>query len=498
MPSKSKTIAEIIEVDGDIVVSALDNVDPSYVSDKTNSSTGGFTLPAGTEAQRPASPDTGETRFNSDNGSLEFYDGTTWVVTNLIPNVDSVTGVIVDGISTDLTLALTNATDTITVIFKEGGTTLDTVSSVSVSSGSATVSTTANVHGSSGSQVGDTISISVQNVDGTPSGNAVTKVVLDAPSGGATSDSGGYRTHTFTSTANFTVTSGTSITGAEMFIVAGGGSGGCHSGGGAGAGGLLWYSGTTVDGKSPNASGVTIGAGTHVCTVGAGAARGPTGGEYDTPGYTGWRTDLPSGTPNDTGGSGQGAGRDGGDSSIAISGGSTYTAIGGGGGGYYGCNGYDGGSGGSAGRGATGGSGTSGQGNDGGDGHATGSTGTPYPGGGGGGAKQAGSDGTNSEGGDGGAGYNFSSIFGTSVGDSGNFAGGGGGNMQSSPFDPGEGGIGGGGGGGANSGSAGGSGSANTGGGGGGNQYNAPRTSHSQGGSGFIAIRYQLSNVGAA
>ena len=70
--------------------------------------------------------------------------------------------------------------------------------------------------------------------------------------------------------------------------------------------------------------------------------------------------------------------------------------------------------------------------------------------------------------------------------------------MQDSPANPGEGGTGGGGGGGAGSGSAGGSGSTNTGGGGGGNQYNAPRTSHSQGGSGFIAIRYQLSNVGAA
>ena len=45
MPSKSKTIAELIELDGDIVVSALDNVDPSYVSDKPNTSTGGLTLP---------------------------------------------------------------------------------------------------------------------------------------------------------------------------------------------------------------------------------------------------------------------------------------------------------------------------------------------------------------------------------------------------------------------------------------------------------------------
>ena len=56
MASKSKIIAELFEADGDIIASALDNVvvSPTAVSDKPNTSTGGFTVPAGTTAQRPS------------------------------------------------------------------------------------------------------------------------------------------------------------------------------------------------------------------------------------------------------------------------------------------------------------------------------------------------------------------------------------------------------------------------------------------------------------
>jgi len=37
-----------------------------------------FTVPAGTTGERPSSPETGELRFNTDEGSLEQYDGTNW------------------------------------------------------------------------------------------------------------------------------------------------------------------------------------------------------------------------------------------------------------------------------------------------------------------------------------------------------------------------------------------------------------------------------------
>ena len=73
MPSKSKTIAELIELDGDIVVSALDNV-----YDVQSTSTGGFSLPAGTTAQRPVSPQAGYQRFNTTINAIEVYDGTSW------------------------------------------------------------------------------------------------------------------------------------------------------------------------------------------------------------------------------------------------------------------------------------------------------------------------------------------------------------------------------------------------------------------------------------
>lgn len=38
-----------------------------------------FGIPSGTTAQRPTSPTTGETRFNTDLVSLEVYNGTAWV-----------------------------------------------------------------------------------------------------------------------------------------------------------------------------------------------------------------------------------------------------------------------------------------------------------------------------------------------------------------------------------------------------------------------------------
>lgn len=53
-------------------------VTPTAVSDQANSSTGYFDLPAGTTAQRPASPGLGNFRYNSDRKCVEFYDGSAW------------------------------------------------------------------------------------------------------------------------------------------------------------------------------------------------------------------------------------------------------------------------------------------------------------------------------------------------------------------------------------------------------------------------------------
>jgi len=206
MASKSKIIAELFEADGDIVASALDNVvvTPTAVSDQPNTSTGGFSMPAGTTAQRPGSPDTGESRYNSTNGSLEFYDGSAWINTNLIPSVDSATGTIYAGVTSNLVIAITNSTDTVDiVVFKESGSIVATVSDVTVTSGSASVTVPSAVYNQT---AGDTITISVNNQDGTPSSNSQSTTVVASPTGGTITTSGDYRIHTFTSSGTFTNT----------------------------------------------------------------------------------------------------------------------------------------------------------------------------------------------------------------------------------------------------------------------------------------------------
>ena len=43
-----------------------------------DSATGGLYLPSGTTAQRPASPATGQMRFNTTTSLVEVYNGTSW------------------------------------------------------------------------------------------------------------------------------------------------------------------------------------------------------------------------------------------------------------------------------------------------------------------------------------------------------------------------------------------------------------------------------------
>lgn len=195
------------------------------------------------------------------------------------------------------------------------------------------------------------------------------------------------------------------------------------------------------------------------------------------------------------------------DSSIAVTGYTTATALGGGGGGGQGAasdagTGKDGGSGGGGGENDSGtntpGSGTSGQGNDGGTG-GTGA-GTQLSGGGGGGAGAAGSNAAGqSSGGAGGNGL-ANKITGTST----TRAGGGGGgawwyNNGGSSYG-GAGGSGGGGAAGTTGNTAAVSGTANTGGGGGGAGFTSAGwwiTDSGTGGSGVAILRYPSSSIGA-
>jgi hypothetical protein len=244
--------------------------------------------------------------------------------------------------------------------------------------------------------------------------------------GGTVNTYNGYTYHVFTASSTFTVTNaGNAVGNAEfdVMVVAGGGGGGSGglSRGGGGAGGLLHSTGLTA-----SVQGYTI-------TVGAGGATGSNGSNSSAFGITS--------TGGGRGGSQYGAGPTSGGSG----GGSAYNQ-------------------------GSGGAGISGQGNNG--GYAAG--GRYAKSGGGGGATEVGqsTSGDFNQARDGGDGANKSSYYGTSVGESGWFAGGGSGYHGETGM--GTGGLGGGG-------NRAQSGQANTGGGGGG---------AAGGGSGIVIVRY--------
>jgi hypothetical protein len=57
-------------------IDAVNEIGPTQVSDEANTSTGYFELPAGTTAQRPASPNGRMIRKNTTTGYIEYYDTT--------------------------------------------------------------------------------------------------------------------------------------------------------------------------------------------------------------------------------------------------------------------------------------------------------------------------------------------------------------------------------------------------------------------------------------
>ena len=464
--SNARNLANLLETDGDVITAALDNIvqTPTAISDQANTSTGALGLPSGTTAQRPVSPNTGYARYNNTSGSLEFYDGTAWIATNLIPSITSITGNINNAYGTTLTFAVINSTDLVDVVYKEGSTTITTTSNVAVSSGSFTTVVPAAIYGQT---VGDTISISINNADGTPSQNSIAKTVVVAPTGGTITTDGTARIHTFLSSGTFTNTA--DVTSVRYLMVAGGG-GGAPIGGGAGAGGYL--AGTSMS-VSNQAYSIVIGSGAN-------------GGGASTSGGTGGNTTFNS-----------------------------LTAIGGGGGGAHGGGNVssvpgNGGSGGGSGDNSGAyppGTGTVGQGNNGGNGSNVYSD-SNRSGGGGGGAGGVGGNTPNTHGGVG----LQNNINGTNH----YWAGGGGGSPYAGSTNAGNGGSGGGGGGSAGAGSntgsagtggsglnaggngalgssiAGGVGGANTGGGGGGSSWEHIGGSVKSGGDGIVIIRYEM------
>ena len=352
-------------------------VTSTQVSNDANTSTGAFDLPAGTTAQRPSSPTSGNLRFNTTLQTTEIYDGNNWgKVSPLTPVISSISGLIYNTLATNLTLSGSNfLSGSLDVNFTPSGGSTTTVTVTPTSDVAATVAVPSAIYGLSASTL---VAVTVTNTDNRTS--AATQMAVNAvPTGGDhIVEDGLTRTHIFKQSANFVVP--TQLTNVDFLVVAGGGQGGrWYRGGGGGAGGLRssivntgGASGSSVESK------LTMTAATHVITVGAG----------------GTSAQANNSTP----------GANGGDSSIGTQ---VVSTGGGGGGSWNGGVGQSGGSGGGACSSSSAtsggaGSGTAGQGFQGGE---RGSSTSIQCGSGGGGAgavgERGGSSGTAGHGGDG-------------------------------------------------------------------------------------------------
>jgi hypothetical protein len=482
-------------------ISAIE-VTPVTISDQDNTSTGYFDLPAGTTAQRPASPNVGYIRFNTTLGFLEQYTTDGWQGITQPPIITTVSPTAYNGEQgTTITINGSNFDPSVTVQFiTSSGTALNANNVVRVNSSQITAQTpqdftvangplSIKVSSSSGlfstitsavstgaapnwvtasGSIGtvnyaSSVNLSVSASDSDAgasilysliSGSLPSGVNLNTSTGSITGTApspASDTTYTFSLRAtdnagntsgdrSFSITViGTNYT-VQYLVVAGGGGGGSY-GGGAGAGGYISSSYTASLGSS------------YSISVGGGGAGSPNHSTY--------------------GGNG---------SNSSISG--IATAIGGGAGGRYSNAGLSGGSGGGGGGDAgtiSGGSGTAGQGNAGGAGAAS-----FRRAGGGGGASAVGIGGDSTP--HGGAGSQWFN---------GNYYAGGGGGGGINGGSAGSGGIGGGGNGLlGDPASPGGSGSANTGGGGGGSG-GGNESDGGAGGSGIVVLRYAGSQRGS-
>ena len=344
--------------------------------------------------------------------------------------IGGISGNIYAGIPSSLTINGLNFGGASVVRFGYGG----SIEDVSVTPNSDTQISVAVPSDVYNNAVGTSISIAI--IAAGEISAATNTTIIDSPTGGTITVVSGYIYHTFTSSSNFVIPSGMSLT-ADTLVVAGGGGAGYDYSGGGGAGGYI------------STTSVSISAGTYPAVIGL-------GGAYST---------------STTGSNGQNSTFNG------------QTAIGGGGGGRGGSSSTVGASGGSGGGGAwgkAGGPGTSGQGNSGGN-STTGTNNSTAGGGGGKGSSgQTGVAGVKS--GDGGSGEQWL--------DGNYYAGGGGGGGFTATYNVlnGLGGQGGGGDGGYTS--QGSNGTANTGGGGGG-AVGGPGLG-GNGGSGIVIVRYAI------
>ena len=89
IPSQTSNSGKYLTTDGTTVSWADVAGGASYDTETT--ATGYLDFPVGTTLQRPGSPASGNTRFNSETGTMEHYDGTSWVnFAGTIPVITSI------------------------------------------------------------------------------------------------------------------------------------------------------------------------------------------------------------------------------------------------------------------------------------------------------------------------------------------------------------------------------------------------------------------------
>jgi len=402
-------------------------------------------------------PSTGEIIFDTDVSKLKVYTGSAWEEVGSSLNLSALDQSIIP--DTDVTYDLGSTTYKFRDLYLSGssinlGDQTITSDSRSISlSGSLKLKqyTTSQIDALTGMTEGEMIydedTNEIKIYDGTDFLAVQASTGIEATGGDVvqTYTDGGveYKSHTFTSSGTFQVTSAGSGSTVDILLVAGGGAGGTDNAGGGGAGGMLVQSGVATSAQNYT---IVIGNGGTKGSSSDGNGTASTPGDDTTAfGYTaiGGGQGGSAGSANNAGGGGSGGGRQGAEISGSV------------------------------------GSGTTGQGNDGGAGSGGG-------GGGGGGAGAAGQTVTGTVGGTGGNGLTNNYADGTDV----YYAGGGAGGNENSVNNN----IAGGSGGGATSPGSDGTpsaGTANTGGGGAGGTH--PGNSGSSGGSGIVVIRYVVS-----
>jgi hypothetical protein len=124
--SSATTFQDDLQVDGILTV----------IGNAIFNSSEGIKLPVGTTALRPAIPNKGDFRFNSDNDTLEYYNGTIWInidVTALASAIQQNTDdlVITDGnVATNTADIATNALSIVGLVSDSGTNTTDIATNV--------------------------------------------------------------------------------------------------------------------------------------------------------------------------------------------------------------------------------------------------------------------------------------------------------------------------------------------------------------------------------